>query len=187
MPVAIFLLALSIPPFVGAFRSRMTWPRWMTLGAAWRSVNGYGLFASMTNPRYEIVIAGSADGEHWRTYEFRYKPGDPHQRPGFVAPHQPRVDWQMWFAALGRYQNNPWFLNFCGRLLQGEPAVVRLLAENPFPDQPPRLIRAQLYEYHFTDPATRRSTGAWWRREWKGEYCPVLSRRPDPTGAKNPP
>ena len=187
VPVAIFLLVLSIPPLVGAFRARVTWPRWMTVGAAWRSVNGYGLFASMTNPRYEIVIEGSADGEHWRAYEFRDKPGDLHHRPGFVAPHQPRVDWQMWFAALGRYQNNSWLLNFCGRLLQGEPAVVRLLAENPFPEHPPRLIRAQLYEYHWTDPATRRTTGAWWRRELKGEYCPVLSLRPTNPSASQAP
>jgi len=177
LPVALGLVVLSVPPLVGAFRVRVAWPSWLTVGAAWRSVNGYGLFANMTNPRYEIVIEGSADGAHWQAYEFRYKPGDPDRRPGFVAPHQPRLDWQMWFAALGRYQDNPWFLNLCVRLLQGEPAVLRLLAENPFPEQAPKLIRARLYEYHFTDPATRRVTGGWWRRELKGEYCPIISLR----------
>ena len=177
VPVAVGLVLLSLPPFVGAFRARGAWPPWLTAGGAWRSVNGYGLFAAMTNPRYEVVIEGSADGENWREYEFRYKPGDLRRRPGFIAPYQPRLDWQMWFAALGRCRDNPWFLNLCTRLLQGEPAVLRLLAENPFPQHPPRLIRARLYEYHFTDPATRRATGGWWRRELKGEYCPVLALR----------
>jgi hypothetical protein len=96
--------------------------------------------------------------------------------PGFVAPHQPRLDWQMWFAALGSLEESPWFLNFLARLLQGEPSVVRLLRANPFPAGPPRYVRAQLYDYHFTDRAARRSTGAWWRREPLGLYCPVISR-----------
>ena len=96
-------------------------------------------------------------------------------RPGFVEPHQPRLDWQMWFAALGKMRQSPWFLNFCLRLLQGSPEVVRLLEKNPFPEAPPKYLRAKLEEYHFTDFPTRRRTGAWWRREEKGAYSPVLS------------
>jgi hypothetical protein len=99
------------------------------------------------------------------------------RRPEFVAPHQPRLDWQMWFAALGTYRQNPWFVNFLIRVLQGSPAVLALLEKNPFPDKPPRYVRAVLYEYRFTDRATRDKNDAWWRRERTGLYCPQLSLR----------
>ncbi len=140
-----------------------------------RSVNNYGLFAVMTTQRNEIVVEGSNDGVTWLPYQFKYKPGDINRRPAFVAPFQPRLDWQMWFAALGSYQQNPWFENFCARLLEGSPEVIALLAQNPFPDHPPRFVRAELYQYQFTDSATRRATGAWWRRELIGEYMPPVS------------
>jgi hypothetical protein len=142
-----------------------------------RSINSYGLFAVMTTTRPEIVVEGSNDGFDWLPYEFKWKPGDPKRRPGFVAPHQPRLDWQMWFAALGDYRGNPWFVNFLVRLAQGTPEVLALLKTNPFPDKRPRYLRAVLYEYHFTDVATRRTTGDWWRRERKGLYCPEMSLR----------
>lgn len=141
------------------------------------SVNNYGLFAVMTTERNEIVVEGSNDGTNWRPYEFKYKPGDVDRRPAFVAPFQPRLDWQMWFAALGSYEQNPWFENYCARLLQGSPPVLGLLAKNPFPGQPPRFIRAEFYNYRFTTPAERRATGAWWHREFIGEYMPVVSLR----------
>ena len=140
-----------------------------------RTVNSYGLFAVMTTERREIVVEGSNDGTNWLAYEFKYKPGDVNRRPAFVAPHQPRLDWQMWFAALGDYRQNPWFANFCERLLQGSPEVLALLEKNPFPGHPPRYIRAELYDYHFTSFAERRATGAWWKREFIGEYLPPLS------------
>ena len=104
----------------------------------------------------------------WRPYEFKYKPGDVKRRPMFVEPHQPRLDWQMWFAALGGYQQNPWLVNFCVRLLEGSRPVLALLEPSPFPHSPPRYIRAVVYEYYFTDFATRRQTGAWWSRAGKG-------------------
>ena len=88
----------------------------------------------------------------------------------------------MWFAALSNYQNNPWFVNFCFRLLQGSPQVLALLGKNPFPDAPPKYIRAVVYEYHFTDAATRKRTGEWWSREPLGNYLPVVSLRTDPGG-----
>jgi hypothetical protein len=140
-----------------------------------RTINNYGLFAVMTTERHEIIVQGSNDGVHWLDYEFKYKPGDVHRRPVFVAPHQPRLDWQMWFAALGNYQQNPWFGNFCVRLLQGSPQVLALLAKNPFPDKPPRYIRAEVYNYQFTSFAERRATRAWWKREYLGEYLPPVS------------
>jgi hypothetical protein len=97
------------------------------------------------------------------------------RHPAFVEPHQPRLDWQMWFAALGSIQQNPWFEGFCIRLLQGSPEVLALLEKNPFPKHPPRYIRAELYDYHFTGFAERRATGAWWKREPVGEYLQPVS------------
>src|SRR5262249_18010940 len=92
-----------------------------------RSINAYGLLAVMTTIRNEIVVEGSDDGVTWRAYEFKDKPGDVRRRPPWVAPHQPRLDWQMWFAALGPYEESPWFKQFCARLLDGSPSVQHLL------------------------------------------------------------
>ena len=142
-----------------------------------RIVNGYGLFRVMTKSRPEIIVEGSGDGIEWLPYEFRWKPGDPNQPPHWVAPHQPRLDWQMWFAALGNYRQNPWFVGLTRRLLENNPAVTRLLAHNPFPDKPPLYVRSTLYDYHFTSRAERRATGAWWRRKERGEYLPPVSLR----------
>ncbi len=140
-----------------------------------RSANPYGLFAVMTTKRPEIILEGSRDGVTWEAYEFKYKAGDPLRRPGFVQPHQPRLDWQMWFAALGSYRSDPWIVNLCVRLLEGSPEVLKLLGKNPFPGNPPRYLRAVTYDYRFTDPETRRRTGAWWQREYQGPYLPAIS------------
>ena len=146
--------------------------------APFRSVNTYGLFADMTESRPEIIVEGSNDRITWKTYQFRWKPGNLKVAPKWVAPHQPRLDWQMWFAALqGSYRNTPWFLHFMEALLQGKSEVLQLFAENPFPDSPPRYVRATLYDYNFTDLTTKRSEGTWWSREWKGIYCPAISLR----------
>jgi predicted DCC family thiol-disulfide oxidoreductase YuxK len=147
--------------------------------------NRYGLFAVMTTVRREIVVEGSDDGTTWHAYEFKHKPGDLRRRPGFVEPHQPRLDWQMWFAALSSYEKEPWFIGLCARLLRGEPSVLALLETNPFPERPPRQVRALAYRYHFTDVPTRRAEGTWWRRELEGTYCPVLSNpRPRPRSGR---
>ena len=135
----------------------------------------YGLFIRMTSQRDEIIIEGSDDMENWKEYEFRWKPGDPHQPPRLVAPHQPRLDWQMWFAALTSYHQAPWFEHFLHRLLEGSDDVIKLLKTNPFPDAPPKYIRAHLYRYRFTDLSTKRKTGAWWTRTYVRPYTPVLS------------
>lgn len=145
---------------------------------AFHLVNGYGLFAVMTTQRNEISIEGSDDGRDWLEYRFRWKPEDLARRPRFVAPYQPRLDWQMWFAALGPYDQSPWFMNLIGRLLQGSPSVLALLANNPFPDHPPRMIRSLIYEYRFTTPAQRRATGDWWTRRLLGLYSPVVALPP---------
>jgi lipase maturation factor 1 len=170
--------------FVGSFQVARTFGvHWSLADVAIRSVspfeviNSYGLFAVMTTTRPEIVIEGSNDGVTWLPYEFKYKPGDLARRPALVAPHQPRLDWQMWFAALGDYQSDPWIIRFMARLLQGSPEVLRLLGRNPFPGGPPHYVRAMLYQYRFTSPAERKSAGAWWNRELKAVYVPAVSLR----------
>ena len=181
-PLAVVTVILPLMQFMAMFGVRKEWPRPVGAFYAWfapfRSCNLYGLFAEMTTTRMEIVIEGSNDGTNWTAYEFKYKPGDVQRRPGFVEPHQPRLDWQMWFAALRDYRQNPWLVNFCVRLLQGSPDVLRLLEHNPFAAAPPQYIRAQFYEYHFTDWPARRRTGAWWSRELKGSYLPPISLKP---------
>jgi len=178
-PVLVAVFLLSLVPLFAAMHAPQSLlgplPGAYGLIAPLRTVNHYGLFAIMTRERREILVEGSADGVDWKPYEFRHKPGDPTRRPGFVAPHQPRLDWQMWFAALSDYRREFWFLRFCEELLGNSKPVLRLLARNPFRDAPPRYLRAVVYRYHFTDPAARRSTGAWWRREPLGLYCPVLT------------
>jgi hypothetical protein len=138
-----------------------------------RIVNSYGLFAIMTTTREEIVIEGSNDGVTWKEYEFPYKPGNVYRRPPIVAPYQPRLDWQMWFAALGSYRGNRWFVNLMLRLLEGEPSVLRLFLYNPFPKAPPRYVRALTYSYTFTHFGDH----AWWKREETGTYLPTVSLR----------
>jgi predicted DCC family thiol-disulfide oxidoreductase YuxK len=177
------ILLLTTAEMLARFGVAISWPapvvqlyRW---AAPLRSLNTYGLFAVMTTSRPEIVLEGSSDGRTWRAYEFMDKPGDLKRRPRFVAPHQPRLDWQMWFAALGDIRRNPWLVNCAVRLLQGSPEVRALLREDPFPDRPPRYVQALVYDYHFTTPAERRQDGAWWRRELKGSYFPPISLSPE--------
>jgi hypothetical protein len=140
-----------------------------------RIVNGYGLFRVMTKDRKEIVIEGSMDGLEWKPYEFKWKPGDLMRPPGWCQPHQPRLDWQMWFAALGSYRENPWFVQTVIALLHSKPQVIALFERNPFPETPPRFVRATFYRYRFTNAEEHRETGAWWKREELGEYLPSVS------------
>jgi len=138
-----------------------------------RTFNSYGLFAVMTKERPEILIEGSADGLLWLPYEFRWKAGAVDRRPRFTTPHMPRLDWQMWFAALGSCDRETWLYGFFFRLLQGDPIVSGLLATNPFPAAPPRYLRSTLWQYHFSPPAERHR-GVWWTREKVGPYCPTV-------------
>jgi hypothetical protein len=179
LSVAALVLFTSGFEMVGELSGR----HWEPADAAIRTitpfeiVNTYGLFAVMTTSRPEITIEGSNDGVTWLAYEFKYKPGKLTRRPPWVEPFHPRLDWQMWFAALGNYQSAPWILNFLERLLDGSPQVLGLLDRNPFPNAPPRYIRAQVYDYRFTTPEERKVTGEWWQREWKGAYVPEVSLR----------
>lgn len=159
----------------------VTFPTFMTIPVYWtgalRSFNSYGLFAVMTDRRHEIVMEGSRDGKEWKEYEFKYKPGNLARSLPQIAPFQPRLDWQMWFAVLSDYQRQPWLFNFCLRLLQGSDRAQGLLAVNPFPEEPPLMIRLSVYEYRFTSPEERQQTGHWWVRHFKGLYSPIVSLR----------
>jgi hypothetical protein len=143
--------------------------------APFQVANPYGLFAVMTTERQEIVFQGSNDGVTWLEYEFPFKPGDEHVAPRWAAPYQPRLDWQLWFAALDGMPDAPWVQNFALRLLQGSPGVLRLIAYNPFPNAPPKYIRAELYDYQFTDWHTLLTQGTWWRRQLAGDYLQPMS------------
>jgi lipase maturation factor 1 len=142
-----------------------------------RIANRYGLFAVMTNDRYEIEFQGSQDGVHWTPYPFRYKPQDPMQAPGIYAPYQPRFEWNLWFASLGEWRAYPWVLRTELRLLEGSPAVLRLFAQDPFRNDPPSRVRAVRWQYWFTTPEEKRATGAWWKRKELGLYAPELEIR----------
>ena len=138
-----------------------------------RMVSSYGLFAVMTTERNEIIIEGSDDGTEWREYQFRYKPGDVARRPPWNIPHQPRLDWQMWFAALDDPRRVNWFPRFLEKLLENEPTVTALLEKNPFPDKPPQYLRAQFYDYTYSS-GEELGKGLWWRRRSLGLYYPVV-------------
>ena len=169
IPVTLGTLFFSGPLLWEAFVPQAQPPTFFSTAYAYiepfQSLNGYGLFRVMTKTRPEIIVEGSSDGTTWIPYEFKYKIGDLHRAPPVVAPFQPRLDWQMWFAALDDVRREQWFLNFLVRLLQGSSAVLNLLHTNPFPAEPPRYVRATLFQYHFTTPAQRRRTGAWWWRD----------------------
>jgi hypothetical protein len=173
--LAIFIGTLSIVNAVGRGNLPATVQLLLEPVEHFYYVNGYGLFAVMTTSRMEIIVEGSNDGKEWHEYKFKYKPGALNVPPLWVAPHQPRLDWQMWFAALSDCRNNVWFLNFAFRLLQGSPDVLSLLAFNPFPSAPPHYIRAEFYQYKFTDFATRAKTGNYWQREYVGHYLPPIT------------
>jgi lipase maturation factor 1 len=143
-----------------------------------RIANTYGLFAVMTPHRYEIEFQGSNDGEHWVSYPFRYKPQELTARPRIYAPYQPRFDWNLWFASLGTWQQNPMVPRTEELLLEEDPAVLKLFAGNPFPNTPPRFVRAVLWQYWFSTPEQKHSTGVWWQRQLVGAYAPTLARLP---------
>ncbi|HET6350063.1 MAG TPA: lipase maturation factor family protein, partial [Candidatus Krumholzibacteria bacterium] len=173
------LMIASLGYATGSLRRTPAWLRPVanvsSVLAPLHVVNPYGLFAVMTTDRPEIIIEGSRDGQEWKAYEFRDKPGDPLRRPRLIAPHMPRLDWQMWFAALGDVRQNRWFLVLCWRLLQGSPDVRAMLAHDPFGDDPPRYLRANVYMYTFTSAAERKQTGAWWNRTLRGPYVRTLT------------
>ena len=141
-------------------------------------VNTYGAFGSVGRERREVVFEGTrdevpGDDTRWQAYEFECKPGDPARRPCVIAPYQYRIDWQIWFAAMSTADRYPWTLHLLWKLLHNDPGALSLLATNPFPDAPPRWIRARLFRYEFAPPDD--PTGAWWKRTALGPWIPPLS------------
>lgn len=147
--------------------------------APFRIANRYGLFAVMTRGLYQIEFQGSDDGQRWTAYPFRYKPQALNEAPGIYAPYQPRFDWNLWFASLGDWQQNNIVPLTEESLLAGSPDVLHLFASNPFPDMPPRYVRAVLWQYWFTSLKQKHETGDWWTRKLLGLYAPVLTLQPN--------
>ena len=169
---------LSASSFLsGTLPSPMTAPA--RYAEAFRFANSYGLFAVMTTAEYEIEFQGTRDDSIWIAYPFRYKPQDPSVAPGLYAPYQPRFDWNLWFASLGPWPDNPWVVATEARLLQNDTQVLALFADNPFATAPPHAVRTVLWRYWFTDAKTRRRTGQWWDRELLGAYAGTVTRATD--------
>ena len=170
--LAAAIAGLSLVAIWHEITPRQSRPEWsgslMRAVSPLRSVNGYGLFRSMTTLRPEIVVEVSRDGTVWHEQEFRWKPGALDGRPRFVQPHMPRLDWQMWFAALDPAGAEHWLQALMDGLLDGSPAVVALLGDSPLADGPPRHVRLAYYRYDFTAPAEGHETGNWWRRRSLG-------------------
>jgi hypothetical protein len=148
----------------------------------WHLVNAYGAFGSVTRERHEVIVEGTADADAgpestWREYGFKGKPGDPHRRPRQWAPYHLRLDWLLWFAALSPAYADRWFVAFLRQLAAGDRATLRLLRHNPFPDEPPALVRARLYHYRFTTREERRATGDIWVRRLLAEYAGPFGSR----------
>lgn len=169
-----WLFYATLMAFAPGSDTPLVWPQ-RILGP-FRVANAYGLFANMTDERYEIEFQGSKDnGATWTPYPFRYKPQDPMERPGIYAPYQPRFEWNLWFASLEPWQQSTWVLATQQRLIEGSPSVLALFRRDPFDGNPPPRVRAVLWQYWFADPATRRKTGAWWTRRFLGLFTPVDS------------
>jgi hypothetical protein len=175
--ICLLVIVLSVKPVRNLFSPRQVMN---TVYNRFHFVGTYGAFGGITRNRYEIIVEGTDEpavtgGTKWLAYEFKGKPGDPSRMPPQIAPYHLRLDWLMWFAAMGSYYRYPWFIHFMAKLLQGDRAVLSLLKHNPFPDTPPRFVRALQYEYRFSSPEVKRKTSQWWRREAIGMYFPAVS------------
>jgi hypothetical protein len=171
--LALLIAALSVSPVVNMLSAGQVMN---TSFNRLHLVNTYGAFGSVGQERLEIIFEGTdalaiTDAAVWKEYEFKAKPGNPKRRPAIIAPYQPRIDWQIWFAAMSTPELYPWTLHFVWKLLHNDAGTLSLLASNPFPNEPPRHIRAQLYRYEFASPGT----DAWWKRTLVGTWLPPLS------------
>ena len=159
-----------LPVFKGGVLQQVTkYPR------QWGIANTYGLFSIMTKKRYEIVIEGSMDGELWEPYVFKYKPGLNSTGLTWMQPHQPRLDWQMWFASLNSYHSQYWFQVLLNKLLKGEVSSQWLFHTIPFYGKPPNYIRSQMYRFEFSTYTDYKINGDFWRSTYFKPYSPVMT------------
>ena len=178
---AILIFSASIPLFYSMVSSKKVTPWLATTGMLIRSYglgHIYHVFPTMQVERHELVVEGSYDGVNWQAYTFRYKPGDLAAQPKMIIPHQPRLDWMIWFVPPKYANQMSWFKLFMQRLAEGSPEVLALLKKNPFEGKPPSYLRVQVYQYHFTNGEERKKTGNWWKRRYLGEFPYVAPRRP---------
>lgn len=145
---------------------------------SWGIGHIYHVFPTMQTSRQELIVQGSNDGATWHNYEFKFKPGDVSDRPRFIVPYHPRLDWMMWFVPTQSGRQMQWFRQFQNQLKKGSPEVLALLAENPFPDKPPRFLRVQAYQYRFTTAEERKQSGDWWHRDYLGRFPYIAPRTP---------
>ncbi|XP_069177985.1 lipase maturation factor 2 isoform X1 [Procambarus clarkii] len=181
---AIGMFGVSLVPYTVLDRptNQRVWPIFQNLyehTSDLQLTSAYGLFRRMTgvDGRPEVILEGanSLDGP-WTEYEFPYKPGTINRMPSFVAPHQPRVDWQLWFAALGTYNQNPWLISLAYRLLSGQPEVISLLdPSSAWRNSPPKYIKASKYIYRYSESAKDSESGAWWKRTREADYLPIFT------------
>jgi hypothetical protein len=178
---AILILTSSITVFL-RYIPELTFPtaiRQATVVVrSWGIGHDFHVFPTMQTERHELQIEGSNDGKEWKAYQFKYKPGPLDQRPVFNIPHQPRLDWMIWFVPPQFPEFMYWFDRFIIKLEQGSPEVLDLLAHNPFPNAPPEYIRVQVFQYEFTDFDERNETGNWWKYRYLGQFPYVRPRRP---------
>lgn len=172
--IGVLMVTINLLFLLTQFLNIPIFPKAFLLLRRFGIISPYGLFARMTTYRDEIVIEGSHDGIIWETFEFRYKPGQLNVSPKQIAPFQPRLDWQMWFAALSDFRREGWFQRFIYKLLEGSSEVNALLLHNPFQNTPPRFIRAKRYRYHFTTLEERKQSGNFWKKEELGLYLPQV-------------
>jgi len=175
--LAIMVAGLSIEPIRNMLSPRQIMN---TSFNPFHLVGTYGAFGGITRQRFEVVVEGTDDAvisssTRWKEYEFKGKPNDVTRMPPQIAPYHLRLDWLMWFAAMSNYYDYPWFVNFVAKLLENDRPVLSLLKSNPFPDHAPKFVRAELYEYHFANPETRKRTGQWWSRTLVGPWFPTVS------------
>lgn len=157
---------------------------WRLAGEGLGRIHAAGAYAMYTRvwpQRFEVEIQGSVDGEHWREYLFKVKPGHPQRLMLFPDVHTRRLDWQFYGLALPQgpasdSEAGTWLPRLAGGLMANDPAIVGLLDVNPFADQPPRFLRMVTYQVRFADPVTRRERGIWWVRAVRGLYGPVFRR-----------
>jgi hypothetical protein len=174
--VAVALVAvLSIPPVLNLASPRQIMN---TSFDRFDLVNTYGAFGSVGRDRWNVVFEGTADDARdphaqWKAYPYRALPVAVGERPVVIAPYQPRLDWQMWFAAMSSPDQYPWTIHLVWKLLHNDPGALSLFRDNPFPDRPPRYVRAVLYRYAFAAPDDRE--GRWWTREEQGLWLRPLS------------